>query len=55
VKWSRLARKGGVKARIFSGKIDLANDGSGGNMLLVGRGIFSGQSEFERERENGGG
>ena len=37
-----------VKARIFAGEIDLANNGSGGNVLLVGWGrIFSGEREVK--------
>jgi hypothetical protein len=48
MKRARFGDESGVKARIFAGEIDLANDGSGGNVLLVGcGGIFSGESEVE--------
>jgi len=45
MKRARFGDESGVKARSFAGEIDLANDGSGGNVFRGG--IFSGETEVE--------
>jgi hypothetical protein len=53
---ARFGDERSVKTWIFASEIELAKDGSGGNMLLVDGGrIFSGESEGKGKKEGGDG
>jgi hypothetical protein len=56
MKRARFGDERSVKTWIFASEIELAKDGSGGNMLLVDGGrIFSGESEGKGKKEGGDG